>query len=73
MLHCRHSDQDDCPTSEARCACGHLVAKLRSDGVELKCKRCKRLIVVPFARLEAEPSRLSELRKEATAQGLPGI
>jgi len=33
---------------EARCDCGHLVAKLRRDGVELKCKRCKRLVLIPF-------------------------
>jgi len=33
---------------EARCDCGHLVAKLRKTGVELKCKRCKRIVVIPF-------------------------
>jgi phage FluMu protein Com len=35
---------------EARCHCGHLVAKLRRTGVELKCKRCKRLLLIPFER-----------------------
>ncbi|MDA0738899.1 MAG: hypothetical protein O2999_10745 [Nitrospirae bacterium] len=35
-------------TREARCHCGYLVAKLRKDGVELKCRRCKRIIVLPF-------------------------
>jgi phage FluMu protein Com len=35
-------------TSEARCDCGHLVAKLLTSGVELKCKRCKRLVVIPY-------------------------
>jgi hypothetical protein len=39
-------------SDEARCECGQLVAKLRADGVELKCKRCKRIIVIPFAALE---------------------
>ena len=34
--------------SEARCECGHLVAKVRATGVELKCKRCKRIILIPF-------------------------
>lgn len=37
--------------SEARCECGQLVAKLGVNGVELKCKRCKRLILIPFSTL----------------------
>ena len=39
--------------SEARCECGQLVAKLRRNGVELKCKRCKRIVVIPYARTES--------------------
>jgi len=35
--------------AEARCECGQLIAKLRNDGVELKCKRCKRIVVVPYS------------------------
>ena len=35
--------------SEARCQCGQLVAKLGIGGVELKCKRCKRLVSIPFS------------------------
>ena len=35
--------------AEARCECGQLIAKLRSDGVELKCKRCKRIVVIPYS------------------------
>ena len=34
---------------ETRCGCGHLVAILRIDGVELKCKRCKRIVLVPYS------------------------
>jgi hypothetical protein len=34
--------------SEARCHCGQLMAILKNEGVELKCKRCKRLILIPF-------------------------
>ena len=37
--------------SEARCECGQLIAKLRRDGVELKCKRCKRILVIPYSRM----------------------
>ena len=32
-----------------RCLCGSLLARLVPDGVELKCRRCKRQIVVPLA------------------------
>lgn len=35
------------PTSaDCRCACGSLVARLVEGGVELKCRRCKRTLVV---------------------------
>ncbi len=36
---------------EARCECGQLVAKLGVESVELKCKRCKRLVSIPFSTL----------------------
>ncbi len=35
-------------SQETRCECGQLIAKLRSDGVELKCKRCKRIVLIPY-------------------------
>lgn len=38
--------------SEARCECGQLIAKLLATGLELKCKRCKRIILLPFSRIE---------------------
>ncbi|MBI4217533.1 MAG: hypothetical protein HY610_00285 [Elusimicrobia bacterium] len=28
---------------EERCRCGHLLALLDIEGIEMKCKRCKRL------------------------------
>jgi phage FluMu protein Com len=33
---------------EVRCGCGCLVAKLGRSGIELKCRRCKRLALIPF-------------------------
>lgn len=33
---------------ESRCLCGNLLARLRADGVELKCRRCKRIVVIPW-------------------------
>ncbi len=37
-----------CGCDELRCECGSLVARIVAKGVELKCRRCKRLIVVPL-------------------------
>jgi len=31
-----------------RCCCGSLLARVIAEGVELKCRRCKRRIVVPL-------------------------
>lgn len=28
-----------------RCSCGNLLARLTEHGVEIKCKRCKRLVL----------------------------
>ena len=53
-------------SEEARCHCGHLLAKLRSTGVELKCKRCKRLLLIPF---EGNLRRLPKLLATAAAIG----
>lgn len=43
---------------ETRCECGQLIAKLQSDGIELKCKRCKRIVLIPFTSIAgwASPS-----------------
>ena len=42
--------------SECRCLCGSLIARRVPDGVELKCRRCKRTIVVPLLDLGAAAS-----------------
>jgi hypothetical protein len=35
-------------TLSLRCCCGSLLARLLPDGVELKCRRCKRQIIIPL-------------------------
>ncbi|MEO8179871.1 MAG: hypothetical protein ABI895_13645 [Deltaproteobacteria bacterium] len=37
-----------------RCSCGSLLARLVAGGVELKCRRCKRIVLLPFP---TEPTR----------------
>ena len=45
-----NSHSADC--GETRCECGQLIAKMRGQGLELKCKRCKRIVVIPFSSIE---------------------
>jgi tRNA(Ile2) C34 agmatinyltransferase TiaS len=39
-------------SDETRCECGQLIAKVRGQGIELKCKRCKRIVMIPFSTIE---------------------
>lgn len=39
-------------TFETRCECGQLIAKVCGQGLELKCKRCKRIVIIPFSSIE---------------------
>jgi phage FluMu protein Com len=43
--------------AEARCHCGNLLARLTPRGVEIKCRRCKRVHVVPLAAAMAKRRR----------------
>ena len=36
-----------------RCLCGSMLARLVPEGVELKCRRCKRQIIVPLEKNSA--------------------
>ena len=38
--------------AEVRCECGQLIAKLRGDNLEVKCKRCKRIVSIPYSNLK---------------------
>jgi phage FluMu protein Com len=43
---------EHCQTLETRCECGQLIAKVRGQGLELKCNRSKRIVVIPFTSIE---------------------
>jgi hypothetical protein len=45
--------------SECRCLCGSLVARRVPEGVELKCRRCKRTVVLPL-----EPASTAQIPRE---------
>jgi hypothetical protein len=42
--------------ADCRCLCGNLLARVVGDRVELKCRRCKRTLLIP---LEGDGSRVS--------------
>lgn len=43
--------------TDHRCLCGSLLARRVADGVELKCRRCKRTHIIPLIDLmEGAPS-----------------
>jgi hypothetical protein len=42
---------------ETRCACGRLLAKLTDAGVELKCARCGRVVLIDWSSVADERSR----------------
>ncbi|MEZ4267471.1 MAG: hypothetical protein R3F39_13920 [Myxococcota bacterium] len=45
-----------------RCACGALIARLVEHGLEIKCRRCRRAVIVPIDALidDAVRRRLAE-------------
>ena len=38
---------------DQRCLCGSLIARLVDGGVEIKCRRCQRIVRLPLARQAA--------------------
>jgi phage FluMu protein Com len=42
---------------DTRCVCGSLLARIVGDQVELKCKRCKRITLVPLTLGDVEARR----------------
>ncbi|HEV7735192.1 MAG TPA: hypothetical protein VGR62_23680 [Candidatus Binatia bacterium] len=41
-------------TRDSRCECGNLLARLTPRGVEVKCRRCKRVVLLPISLEEDE-------------------
>ena len=52
MVSAKSTDISTPPASETRCECGQLIAKVVGGGLELKCKRCKRIVTIPFSSIE---------------------
>jgi hypothetical protein len=43
------------PSEEVRCHCGQLIARIVEEGLELKCKRCRRILVIPLSAIGGRP------------------
>jgi phage FluMu protein Com len=43
--------------AQRRCHCGNLLAKIVTSGIELKCRRCKRVEVIAFSDIEGWQQR----------------
>jgi len=54
------------PTEDLRCLCGSLVAKIKKEGIELKCRRCKRVALIPFSEKE-------QIKLERDHSGIFGV
>lgn len=37
---------------QCRCECGNLLAKMAPEGIEMKCRRCKRIVLIRFTDIE---------------------
>lgn len=48
--------------TDVRCECGFLLCKLGTDTIEVKCRRCKRLVYIPMENL---PRRFEDNKKLA--------
>lgn len=57
-------DDGDC-----RCRCGSLVARVVAEGVEIKCRRCKRNLLVPWSANGAWVTPVAPGAREASAHG----
>jgi hypothetical protein len=47
-----------CASEHIHCLCGKLIARLVNSGIQLKCKRCRRLMTIPFSHIEGMLAKL---------------
>ncbi|MBA5863085.1 MAG: hypothetical protein GDA65_10315 [Nitrospira sp. CR1.1] len=40
---------------DVRCRCGQLMARWAEQGIEIKCKRCRRLVTIAFDAIAGRP------------------
>src|SRR5687768_5707479 len=48
-------------STEIRCRCGNLLARWHVDGIELNCRRCRILVMIPFSQVRGTPPTALQL------------
>jgi hypothetical protein len=48
---------DDKGLRDERCECGNLLCKISAEAIEIKCRRCKRIHIIPLERLVRLPPK----------------
>ncbi len=61
-----HAIDERCE-DECRCSCGKLMARLTVHGVEVQCRRCKLLHIIPF--LMEEQTAASMVKPDCSSSG----
>jgi phage FluMu protein Com len=64
-LNCGEPAEYAVPT-DLRCECGFLLSKLSVDSIEIKCRRCKRIVFIPIGDLS---ERFEEKLKDFKEHG----
>jgi phage FluMu protein Com len=54
------SSNESPAAEETRCLCGRLLARLTSDGIELKCTRCRRVVVIDWSQVRDDRGAIRE-------------
>jgi len=62
-IYCPHcgEPQEYSAALDLRCECGFLLCKLTEDALEIKCRRCKRLVYIPVPEL---PGRFADNKEK---------
>ena len=53
------SAAEDARYHDRRCGCGKLAARVTSEGVEIKCSRCKRVMIVSWSEVPKDGTSFS--------------
>jgi hypothetical protein len=51
----KHETARSLSHDDVRCRCGQLVARWGEQAIEIKCKRCRRLVKIAFDEMEGIP------------------
>lgn len=51
----KHETARSVSHDDVRCRCGQLVARWGAEAIEIKCKRCRRVVKIAFSAIEGLP------------------